>query len=276
MSPAPHVSPAPYERVPGLTPHDLGHIVSRNWLPVTTFAVLEEMRVKHEALIDKREAVGAELTALTERFAEEDRAFRVALEDGYRTQTEPDLPERTAPEQREAAINDAAAHSNAAARAVVAFACECLDRLRGEVPDGWKHYIEVQNLKAPPNGEAATLLNEIGEQEHALGLKIETARAVIDEAQAELRAVHPLKVWIAQTGNGASGQIEPGRNLPIAPAYTPGSKPRALPVTDWWPDEVPEATEEAEQHIVNAQHDGDGGIYEFADEPAAPISRRSL
>lgn len=227
------------QRDPLLSDGDRTHMTRKGWFPKTDFPLLEEMRSKHEAMIDTRDAKQDERAALEERFEAEDEARAEALRAGYREQRDAQLPEVTPKEERKRLLEDAEEHARAAAHAVLTYARECLYRLRGEVPHGWNQHQRAGMLQVPPHGEATQVMQVVQQEERELQQQIEEAHRAVEAANARLREYHPLKVWLARNANGGSGQITPATSITVPATHTPMTKPRDLPVADWWPDSDP-------------------------------------
>lgn len=245
-------------RYPELLDADRYHLTRRGWVPRTNFPELEEMRERHEALVEQRDGVQAEWGALQESFEAEDRTHAEALAAVYREGREPDEGQRTSEEDRRRALEEAGARSTAASRVVLDYALDVLDRLRGPLPEDWQPHIAVQTLKVPPDGEAAKILATISDEERALAEVIAEARRTIEAAGLKLREYHPLKVWLARNGNASTAQVMPGNDLQVPPTHTAGTKPRDLDVPGWWNDEVsgegqhlpiPDALPEGHEHL---------------------------
>lgn len=253
--------------IPGLSDTDRRVMTQPGWLPPTNFTALEGLRERHEALIATREAKQADVTALRRAYAAEDAAAQAALNSSYETGGAPEPVVVTPPEERQARLAEAEAHAKAAAQAVVTFAGQARDRLRGgPLPEDWNPHQQAQALRPPPGGLAAELMGELQALEADAREVIREAERTIQEADLRMRELHPLKVWLARTGNGAMHQMQPGHDLPVPQAYTPMTKPRDLTVDGWWPDEnggerVIEETEES-------------GIYEISDPYHHEIERQ--
>ncbi len=278
--------PRPNVRHQELLDLDRYHMTRKGWLPRTNFAALEELRERHEALIEQRDAVHAERSALEESYAEEDRAHAEALEAAYRDGTEPDDDKRTPDEDRRRALADADARSRASARVVLEYAYDVLDRLRGPVPEDWQPHLAAQVMKVPPEGVAAEALKLLAEQERAVLDEIEEARRVLAAADLRLREFQPLKVWFVRNGNGSASQILPGNDLPIPERHTAFTKPEGAPdPADWprgWaigqPEVRPDDFEgvgqpEALDPVPAVADDEEGGYYELPDEPPGPTTK---
>ena len=228
---------APPRDVYTISDYDKNFVLRTGFFPVTTFPVLEEIRERHEELIEQCSRKSADARALNEKFEREDKAKQAALDEAYQSnRAEPADVEVTPDAERDAQRDEAAAHARAAGRALIAFTEEALAKLRGPVPHGWQPYLEVHTLKTPPEGEAAKLLAEIAGEESDLRNAMTEAQRVLATVGEKLRALVPLKMWIAKTGNGAQGQFSPGSDLPVPAEYTPGTKPRDLTVPGWWSD----------------------------------------
>lgn len=244
---------SPDSHDPTLSSTDLTHMTRRGWFPATSFAGLEEMRLRHEELIDVREGKQAEVTALRRRFAREDQARTDELNRAYAEGREIQEPDRTAGEERQQALAAAEEHANAAAHAVLAYAYDMRERLRGapDLPDDWTPGTAVQALRVPPGGEAEAVLLQIAEEERALREELHEAQQTLTEADDRLRELMPLKFWLARNGNGDTGQIEPGHALPVPLSHTPGTKPRDLNVPGWWQDGGDGVVvREGEEHLI--------------------------
>ncbi len=279
--------PRPTARYQELLDLDRYHMTRKGWLPRTNFAALEELRERHEALIEQRDAVHAERGALEESYAEEDRAHAEGLEAAFRDGTEPAADARTAEEDRRRALAEADARSRAAARVVLEYAYDVLDRLRGPVPEDWQPHLAAQVMKVPPEGVAAEALKLLDEQERAVLEEIEEARRVMAAADLRLREFQPLKVWFVRNGNGGGSQILPGNDLPIPERHTAFTKPEGTPDPADWPrgwavgraeaqpgDFEPVGQPEALDTVsIVADDDDDGGYFELPDEPPGPTTK---
>ncbi|HMJ03253.1 MAG TPA: hypothetical protein VK506_09940 [Conexibacter sp.] len=250
----------------------------KGWLPVTTFPELEEMRQRHEALIDMRRRQQAQVVALRRRFDQEDEAKGEALRDGYRDGKKPKLPQVTTPEERDRLLREAKEHAEAAAEVALDYAYEVRERLRGPLPDGWQPHIALQQFAVPPNGIGAALMGELRDLEATIQARAQEAQRILEEAGHELRTLHPLKHWIAANANGAQGQILPGTDFEVPPTHTPGSKPRDLHVPGWWPTDDPGAG--VEQPIAEIKPDEDGTVDLsdpwFKERDAESVARKEL
>lgn len=271
----------------GIPDQDLGIMIHRQWLPKTDVPELEEMRQRLEGLIDVREAKQNEATKPRQKFADEDKAKQEALDYRYLAlpgQEPRPTPVITPPEERKSLLEEADAHASAAAHAVVAYAVQVLNRLRGGPefpppdapesarpgeptplpPEPWNPTLRAQALEVPPGGLGAELMAHIATEENALREQIYEAQQVIAKAQGRLGELHPLKVWMARNtngGTGAHGLMFPanGQNMraPGALMQTPdgsflpapvtgGAKPRDMNVPGWgWNDEQAQAEEAA-------------------------------
>lgn len=241
----------PTEQVPvrHLSDTDLHHLTRSGWIPTTNIDALEALRLRHEELIEQRDALTAEAGDLRRKYDTEDRAAQAALDEAYRTGQDIDAPDVTPTDERVEALIEADAHARAAGRAVMAFAREALDTLRGsfELPPSWNPYIAAQEQKVPPGGLGATLLAGLSSETTALQEQIEQARRAMAEAELRLREYAPLRHWIAKNSNGEHGQIEPGTDLPVPTTHTLMSKPVDAAVDGWWEgaegDTVPDDAE---------------------------------
>lgn len=263
---------APPDR--GLSPNDRSTMTRKGWFPPTTFAALEELRERHEALIDQRAARQAEVATLEQAFADEDEAYQRALDASYRDATADELPEVTPLEDRKAEMDEAAAHALAASRAVVAFAYDALDRLRGadHLPHGWNPWQAEQMHQVPPGGIAEGLLSEIAAEEGHLRQKIAEAERLIEASGLRLREFTPLKTWLIRNGNAGHNQMMSGADLPVPATHSPMSKPRDLHVPGWWSDDPEEqdadfpitgTVPEGHEHLI--PDDAEEGVVEMSD-----------
>lgn len=243
---------------PELSETDRRVMTQPGWLPPTNFTALEQLREKHEALIATRAAKQAEVTALRQAYAAEDTAAQAALNASYETGADPEPIAATPPEERQERLREAEAHAKAAARAVVSFAAQARERLRGgPLPEDWNPHQRAQALQPPPGGLAAELMSEVQALEGDIETAIREAERTIHEAQLRVRELYPLKVWLARTGNGGMNQMQPGHDLPVPQAYTEMTKPRDMTVPGWWPDT------EGEERVI--EEGADSGIYEISD-----------
>gem|GEM_PF-7066672 len=258
----------------GLSPNDRAIMTKKGWFPKTDFPVLEDLRERHEALVDQRAVKQAESIALTEAFEAEDEARQAALDRAYREAGEPDLPIMTSPEDRKAKLAEADAHALAAARAVVAFAYGALDRLRGgeSLPPGWNPWQAAQMHRVPPGGVAEKMMATISIEESELRQQITEAQRLMESAGLRLREFAPLKMWIVRNGNAGNGQMEPGADLPVPPTHSPMTKPRDLHVPGWWPEDpdgvdaefpITGIVPEGHEHLI--PDDAEEGVVEMSD-----------
>jgi hypothetical protein len=279
---------------------DLYHMLRKGWFPQTAIPALEEMRVRHEELIDQRDAKQAEVRALRDGYDAEDKARQEAVDAVYSggKGPKPESVKLTPPEKRKRAIAEAEAHAHGAAKAALAYAYECLDRLRGPVPDGWNPHLAAGAHEVPPDGEAAKVMALIGEEEARLRTVIIDAQRVIAEADLEIREYHPLKTWLLRNGNGGSGQLINALHLTVPERHTIFTKPEGTPDPADWPEgwqtgrpvEDEEEKPRGRRRIKNAsadeededdtgaveqvEEDGDGGFFVDPITDAAPLNRR--
>jgi hypothetical protein len=224
---------------------------SPGWFPVTSDPVLEELRAEHERLLVRRDEAQQQVAGVRARFEAQDAARQAEFDAAAREVREPELPDRTGEDDRRDAIMDAEARLRAASHALAAFGTAAVDRLRGELPEGWHAAEAVNEHRIPPNGAAAEIVAKLDVAATQARERMEQARRALAEADRELRAVIPLRVWLIRTANaGTDGtaRLEPADGLEVPPAFTAGTKPRDLDVPGWFPDATgtPEPEEGAE------------------------------
>jgi hypothetical protein len=241
---APSESP-PDRRFPA---RDYMRMSSPGWFPVTSDPVLEELRIEHERLLAQRDMTRRNGATLRARFEEEDAARQAEFDAAAREGREPELPETTSEDNRRDALMNADARIRAASHALQSFGIAAVERLRGELPPGWHAAEAVNGHQVPPDGAAAEIVAKLDAQAADARRRGEEARRALAEADRELRASIPLRMWLIRTANaGTDGAArpEPGDGLETPPAFTAGSKPRDLDVPGWHQDPAgrPEPTD---------------------------------
>jgi hypothetical protein len=271
---------------PNLFEADRYHMVRKGWFPKSAIPVLEEMRQRHEELIDQRDAKQAEVQALRDRFQAEDGARQEAIDAIYGGGEGPKPSEVavTPLEERARMLEEAEAHAHGAAKAALVYAYECLDRLRGPLPGDWNPHIEASQRRVPPDGEAAAVMRLINDDLRGLEGEIAEAQRVIAEASQKIREYQPLTIWLVRNGNGGPGQLINALHLTVPEAHTPHTKPEGTPDPPDWPrgwqtgmaDDAYEDEDEDDDMgaVVEEEADGDGGFYVDPIEDAAPLNAR--
>ena len=232
---APSESP-PDRRFPA---RDYMRMSSPGWFPVTSDPVLEELRAEHERLLALRDMTRRNGATLRARFEEEDAARQAEFDAAARESREPELPEVTSEDARRDALMNADARIRAASHALQSFGIAAVERLRGDLPPGWHAAEAVNGHQIPPDGAAAEIVAKLDAQAADARRRAEEARRALAEADRELRAAVPLRMWLIRTANaGTDGaaRLEPGDGLETPPAFTAGSKPRDLDVPGWHQD----------------------------------------
>jgi hypothetical protein len=212
---------------------------SPGWFPATSDPVLEELRAEHERLLVKRDEAQQQVLGVRARFEAQDAARQAEFDAAAREGREPELPDRTGEDDRRDAIMDAEARLRAASHALAAFGIAAVDRLRGELPEGWHAAEAVNEHRIPPNGAAAEIVAKLDVAAAEARERMEQARRALAEADRELRAAIPLRMWLIRTANAGtdgSARLEPADGMEIPPAFTAGTKPRDLDVPGWYPD----------------------------------------
>lgn len=213
----------------------LSVITKKGWLP-KAFPALDEMRERHEGLIDQRTEKAAARQALVQRFADEDDAKRREIEAALREGRSEKLPKLTPPEKRERLIAEAVEREHAASKVLVEYALDVRDQLRGEPPANWDPEWAVQSLAVPPNGLAATIMADLHERETTLSEKAADLKRQLDEVVSKIEAIRPARVWLARNSNGTRVHAVDESMLDVvAPKHTPGSKPVGADVPGFAP-----------------------------------------
>lgn len=243
--------------------NNLALLTNPGWLPETDVPVLQDLRARHLDLIATRETRKLDLRRLRRTFEDEDAERQRVLNEAYSTGAVAPETELTPAPARESALQEAEAHLTAATAAVVAFALDAVDRLRGgALPEDWNPHLAAGAHIVPPGGLGDELMRGIAEEEAALERKIADAKRLVAEAAETLRAFGPLKTWVIRNTNGGSGQAMLGSELEIPAPFTDGTKPRDTEVEGWWPDAEGEPETYADDTVPD---DAEEGIVEMSD-----------
>ena len=192
--------------------------------------------MEHERLLAQRDTTRRNGATLRARFEEEDAARQAEFDAAARESREPELPEVTSEDARRDALMNADARIRAASHALQSFGIAAVERLRGDLPPGWHAAEAVNGHQVPPDGAAAEIVAKLDAQAADARRREQEARRALAEADRELRAAVPLRMWLIRTANaGTDGaaRLEPGDGLETPPAFTAGSKPRDLDVPGW-------------------------------------------
>lgn len=166
-----------------------------DWLPVTDWEELEELRAEHGRLLAQAAALAQEGGALTEQFEEEDDARAAALRESLRSGGETTVPEVTPKEEREAAVAEVKERQVAAVEALDEFLNAAVERIQ-EHAEEWDRDLGSKHAEA---------------ESRAVEL-----RAAAERAEAEAESLPRLGRWLARTAEN-----RPGMHIPAATLVSP-------------------------------------------------------
>lgn len=155
---------------------DATALASEEWLPEGTgWDDLDEIRKTHLRLLQNRLKVVGESAAIRERHDEEDKQRADAIEAAYREGVEPDVPEPTPPEERQAEVEAAEEKARAASRALDDFLRETEQEITDRCDD-W--------------------LADMDEKDRAAQAKLDEAKRVAAQALADVQSRRKLRMWL--------------------------------------------------------------------------------
>lgn len=166
-----------------------------DWLPVTDWEELEDLRTEHGRLLAQTAALAQEAGALEERFKEEDEARSEALRESFRSGGETTAPEVTPEEERKAAFAEIKERQVAAVEALDDFLNTAVERIQ-EHAEEWDRDLGSKGAEA--EGRAAEL------------------RAAAARAEAEAKSLPRLGRWLTRTAEN-----RPGMHIPAAMLVSP-------------------------------------------------------
>jgi chemotaxis protein histidine kinase CheA len=183
-------------------PFDNPALAREDWLPETEWDGLEALRETHIRLLSTRDELAEELAALERADDSAERQRTDALEAAYRDGTEPDqAAPQSKPEEREAEIAAARERLEAANAALDSFLRDAVSEIESRCDE---------------------FLSDLAQMDVAAKAKLEEAKRMTAEAQANVSEHQKLRLWLGRTaGRHPMFKTGAARHFPYAQMGTP-------------------------------------------------------